>query len=82
MYSNFSIWQKASGGLSILFKGKSAALGQIAFDFLSNNLYWCDSFLNWIAMKRPNNFNNTIYKVIVHKDLNQPEGLSLDPENR
>lgn len=68
--------------MSILFKGKSEAVGQIAFDYLSNNLYWCDSFLNWTAMKPANNFNNTIYKVKVHKDLNQPEGLSLDPENR
>lgn len=81
-YSNFSIWQKKEGWLSILFKGKSAAFGEIAIDYLSNNLYWCDSLLKWIAMKPANNFNNTIYKIIVHKDLNQPEGLALDPENR
>lgn len=82
IYSNFSISEKKDDRLSILFKGKSAAFGQIALDYLSNNLYWCDSLLKWIAMKPANNFNNTIYKIIIHKDLNQPEGLSMDPENR
>lgn len=76
IYSNFSIWRKKEGWLSILFKGKSAAFGEIAIDYLSNNLYWCDSLLKWIAMKPANNFNNTIYKIIV------PEGLALDPQNR
>uniref|UniRef100_A0A8W8MIS0 EGF-like domain-containing protein n=2 Tax=Magallana gigas TaxID=29159 RepID=A0A8W8MIS0_MAGGI len=81
-YSNVSISEKKDGRLTILFKGKSAAFGQIAIDYLSNNVYWCDSLLKWIAMKPANNFNNTIYKIIVHKDLNQPEGLALDLQNR
>lgn len=82
IYNNFSIWQNASPEFSIQFRGKSASLGQIAFDFVSQNLYWCDSLLHWIAMKPAYNFNHTIYKVIVHKDLNQPEGLALDPEDK
>eukprot|EP00105_Crassostrea_gigas_P034183 XP_019918331.1 PREDICTED: low-density lipoprotein receptor-related protein 5-like [Crassostrea gigas] len=82
IYPNFSISQKRARGLSVLFKGKSEAVGQIAFDYLSNNVYWCDSFLDWIAMKPANNFNNIIYKVIVHTDLNEPQGLALDIKNR
>ncbi|XP_065930460.1 uncharacterized protein [Magallana gigas] len=82
IYHNFSIWQNVSAKFSVQFRGKSAAIGQIAFDFVSNNLYWCDSLLNWIAMKPAYNYNNTFYKVIVQQDLNQPEGLALDPVNR
>lgn len=82
IYHNFSIWQNVSAKFSVQFRGKSAAIGQIAFDFVSNNLYWCDSLLNWIAMKPAYNYNNTFYKVVVQQDLNQPEGLALDPVER
>lgn len=82
MYHNISTWQTITKKIKLQFEGKSEGFGQIAFDFLSSNLYWCDSFLNWIAMKPAYNFNNTIYKVIIYKDLNQPEGLALDPEDR
>lgn len=82
MYQNFSIQRHTSKELLVQYRSKSAAIGQIAFDFVSSNLYWCDSMLNWIAMKPAYNFNNMIYKVIVHKDLLQPLGLALDPEDR
>lgn len=67
--------------LSIEYKGRSVVNGQIAFDFVSNNLYWCDSMLNWIGIKPAYNFNHTIYKVIVHKNLFLPKGLALDSED-
>ncbi|XP_062604090.1 low-density lipoprotein receptor-related protein 4-like [Saccostrea cucullata] len=80
--NNYSIWQNESLTFSVIFSGKSYAFGQIAFDHLSNNLYWCDGFLNWIAMKSLNvNNTNTTYKVIIDKHLEQPEGLALDPED-
>jgi hypothetical protein len=80
-FGNFSIWQNQTSTISRTYKGKSLALGQIAFDYLSNNLYWCDSLLDWIAMKPAYTNNETIYKVIVDKDLKQPEGIALDPED-
>lgn len=82
MFPNFSVWQNPSVKFTNQLKGKSIAFGQIAFDFISRNLYWCDSLLNWIAIKPAYSFNNTIYKIILYKDLNRPEGLALDPEDR
>lgn len=82
IYHNFSIHRHTSKELLTQHTSKSAALGQIAFDFVSSNLYWCDSMLNWIAMKPAYMFSITNYKVIVQKDLLQPEGLALDPEDR
>ena len=82
MYNNFSIWQNRSESFSLLYKGISWTYGKIAFDYVSNNIYWCDPLLQWIAMKPAYNLNNTIYKVILQKDLNYPEGLALDPVDR
>lgn len=80
--SNFSIKHNASGNLTAVYRGTFATIGQIAFDFVSNNLYWCDSEHRWIAMKPAYNFNLTSYKIVVHDGLNKPEGLALDPEDR
>ena len=82
MYKNFSIWQNRSSSISLLYKGISSSFGKIAFDYVSNNIYWCDPLLQWIAMKPAYNLNNTIYKVILQNDLNYPEGLALDPVDR
>ncbi|XP_056012123.1 low-density lipoprotein receptor-related protein 4-like [Ostrea edulis] len=79
-FSNFSIWQNQTR-ISRIYKGKSTSLGQIAFDYVSKNLYWCDSLLDWIAMKPAYTSNNTIYKVVVDKDMKQPEGIALDAED-
>lgn len=81
IFNSFSFWQRPLKNVSVEYKGRSVVNGQIAFDFVSNNLYWCDSMLNWIAIKPAYNFNHTIYKVIVHKNLFLPEGLALDPED-
>lgn len=78
----FSKRQNISAGFAIQYRGKSFSFGQIAIDYVSSNLYWCDTYLNWIAMKPAYNFDDSIHKVIVQKDLNQPEGLALDPEDR
>lgn len=83
MYPDFSIKQKRYVNFFPLYTGKSAAaFGQIAFDFVTSNLYWCDSFSHWIAMKPAYNFKNTIYNVVVQDDLQKPEGLTLDPDDR
>lgn len=83
MYPNFSIPQKSYVNLFPLYKGKSsAAFGQIAFDFVTSNLYWCDSLFHWIVMKPAYISNQMIYKVVVQENLNKPEGLTLDPRDR
>lgn len=80
IFENVSTMPRASITLPTEYKSRSVVKGQIAFDFVSNNLYWCDSLLNWIAMKPAYHFDVTIYKIIIHKDLFLPEGLALDPE--
>nr|XP_022325441.1 low-density lipoprotein receptor-related protein 6-like isoform X3 [Crassostrea virginica] len=81
MIFNYTISESNFFMIPVL-KGKSSALGQIAVDYISNNLYWCDPLHQWIAIKPAYNNNNDIYKVLIHKDLRQPEGLALDPHKR
>ena len=81
IYQNFSIWQKRSRYFPRLFSGRSFAYGQLAFDHVSRNLYWCDAFLSWIVMKPAYSFDEMMYKVVVDNDLNTPLGLALDPED-
>lgn len=83
MYPNLTIPQKSSVYFPPLYKGKSsAAFGQIAFDFVTSNLYWCDSLFHWIVMIPAYISNNTIYKIVVQENLHNPEGLTLDPGDR
>lgn len=82
--SNYSIWNNESVTISPVYRGKSNWVGQIAVDVLSNNIYWCDGLLNWIAMKPLSVTNATTsltYRVLVDRDLHQPEGLALDPHD-
>ncbi|XP_061184425.1 low-density lipoprotein receptor-related protein 2-like [Saccostrea echinata] len=79
-FQNFTIWQNETIPISVVYRGRSIGNAQIAFDYVSKNLYWCDSLLNWIAMKPAYLDNTTIYKLIIHNNLKQPEGLALDPE--
>lgn len=69
---NYSLLKSDSYELSTEFYGKSDDTGQIAFDYLSNNLYWCDSRLNWVAMKPAYNGNALFYRVVVHDKSNRP----------
>ncbi|XP_056013215.1 low-density lipoprotein receptor-related protein 2-like [Ostrea edulis] len=79
-FSNFSIWQNQKRS-SRIYKGKSYSWGQIASDYVSKNLYWCDFFYRWIVMKPAYTSNNTIYRVVIDKDLEHPDGIALDPED-
>lgn len=81
---DFSIWLNTSSSteLYLLYKGKYAAIEQIAYDFITGNLYWCDSMHDWIAMKPIFTIKKEIYNVVIRTDLNHPKGLALDPEDR
>lgn len=76
---NYSLLKNDSYEFSTEFHGKSDDTGEIAFDYLSKNLFWCDSRLNWVAMKPAYNGNPSFYRVLVQDNLNRPEGLALDP---
>lgn len=81
---DFSIWLNTSSSteLFLSYKGRYAAIEQIAYDFITGNLYWCDSMHDWIAMKPIFTTKNEIYNVVIRTDLNHPEGLALDPGDR
>lgn len=81
MVKNFSVRQNDSLTFSLVYTGKSFTIDQIAVDYLSANIYWCDFHLNWIAMKPAYKSVVTIQKVVVQDELNGPSGLALDPED-
>lgn len=76
---NYSLSNSNNYLTSIEFNGKSNDVGEIAFDYLSNNLFWCDSLLNWIAMKPAYTHVPHMYNVVVQDNIRRPEGLILDP---
>lgn len=81
---DFSIWLNTSSSteLFLSYKGRYAAIEQIAYDFITGNLYWCDSMYDWIAMKPIFTTKTEIYNVVIRTDLDHPEGLALDPGDR
>lgn len=79
-YPNFSFWQNDVPKCSVVHDGRTFTIGQIAFDFVSKNMYWSDPHLHWIATAPAYNVNSKLYKVIVH--AYRPIGLALDPEDR
>lgn len=66
---------------STVYNKMYAEIEQIAFDYITGNLYWCDSLHNWIALKPAYDFREMIFKVVIQKDLYNPKGLALDPED-
>ncbi|XP_065930463.1 low-density lipoprotein receptor-related protein 4 isoform X3 [Magallana gigas] len=77
------IWQDDHEvpNFSTVYNKMYAEIEQIAFDYITGNLYWCDSLHNWIALKPAYDFREMIFKVVIQKDLYNPKGLALDPED-
>lgn len=61
--------QNASAKFSVQFRGSSTAIGQIAFDFASYNLYWNDFILNLITMKPAYNYKGLLRVIPLTVDL-------------
>lgn len=75
------IWPDEVPNYSTVYNKMYAEIEQIAFDYITGNLYWCDSLHNWIALKPAYDFREMIFKVVIQKDLYNPKGLALDPED-
>ncbi|KAK3087148.1 hypothetical protein FSP39_002313, partial [Pinctada imbricata] len=63
-------------------EGVSHGYGSLAFDGLTENLYWTDSMHNWIAMQPAYSKDESMFKILVSDGMEQPEGLAIDPYAR
>ncbi|CAG2231894.1 LRP4 [Mytilus edulis] len=83
-FDNFNLYMnQTSQQFTAMHTGISATTSQIAYDWLSKNVYWTDGFYKWIAthpvMKKE---DMSLYKVLVTKHLTKPEGIAVDPYKR
>lgn len=78
---HFNIWMNdTERNVTLMHKGVShSATSQIAFDWLSRNIYWTDDYYNWIGVQPVDTEDKTMYKIIMHDGLWSPLALSLDP---
>ncbi|KAJ8299885.1 hypothetical protein KUTeg_021404 [Tegillarca granosa] len=65
-----------------IHQGISSSVGTVAFDWISNNLYWTDRYHNWIAMRPANNNDPLMYRIVLEIQIIVPVGLAIDPINR
>lgn len=79
--NHFNIWMNDTRrNVTLLHQGVShSASSQIAFDWLSRNIYWTDDHFNWIGVQPVDTNDKTMYKVIMHDDLWSPLSLTVDP---
>ena len=78
---HFNIWMNnTQRNVTLMHQGVShSASSQIAFDWLSRNIYWTDDFYNWIGVQPVDTEDKTMYKVIMHDALWSPLALTVDP---
>ncbi|XP_077987405.1 low-density lipoprotein receptor-related protein 6-like [Glandiceps talaboti] len=62
--------------VTILYDGVSEGLGDLAVDWVANNVYWSDSSYNWIMMS---DYNGRFHHVVVNTGLSEPFGIVVDP---
>ena len=79
--SNYTTFMNDSQ-ISTVRRGVSVVFGSVAFDWLTQNLYWTDGAFGWIAMMPAYTSDQTMYKVILHHNIKKPEGLTLDATGR
>lgn len=73
-------WGTKTVDVTILYSGLSHQYMKIAFDWVSNNLYWTDERFAWImilSLARPDAF-----KVLIHEHVQRPLGIAVDPKNK
>ncbi|XP_077987654.1 low-density lipoprotein receptor-related protein 6-like [Glandiceps talaboti] len=64
--------------VTMLYDGVSVGLGDLAVDWVANNVYWSDSSYNWIMMS---DYNGQFHHVVVNTGLDEPSGIAVDPMN-
>eukprot|EP00058_Branchiostoma_floridae_P017898 XP_002603387.1 hypothetical protein BRAFLDRAFT_80380 [Branchiostoma floridae] len=64
---------------STLLEGISSGVEGLAVDWLNQNLYYTDSYLNWIAVVNYKD-NPPRHHVIVHTGVDRPRGIAVHPQ--
>eukprot|EP00058_Branchiostoma_floridae_P017897 XP_002603386.1 hypothetical protein BRAFLDRAFT_80379 [Branchiostoma floridae] len=63
---------------STLLEGISSGVEGLAVDWLNQNLYYTDGYLNWIAVVNYKD-NPPRHHIIVHEGLERPRGIAVHP---
>ncbi|XP_021367271.1 low-density lipoprotein receptor-related protein 6-like [Mizuhopecten yessoensis] len=65
-----------------VFEGLSRAICKLDLDYLTQNIYWSDPLLHWIAMKPANSLDPADTKILITDDVEYVAALALDAESK
>ncbi|KAJ8301052.1 hypothetical protein KUTeg_022571 [Tegillarca granosa] len=65
----------------VIRDGISDSAVQIAFDWISRNIYWTDDYNDWIAVQPVFTRDRSLTKHVIDKMLQTPLALAIDPES-
>ncbi|KAL3871000.1 hypothetical protein ACJMK2_039025, partial [Sinanodonta woodiana] len=77
--SNFSIGISRENTWTIIHRGISKGFVKLAVDWISHNIYWTDQHYKWIVVQSLLGDDTSMYRVLMHDDLENPIALALDP---
>ncbi|KAL3870990.1 hypothetical protein ACJMK2_039015, partial [Sinanodonta woodiana] len=77
--SNFSIGLSGENTWTIVHRGISKGFVKLAVDWISHNIYWTDQQYRWIIVQSLLSDDTSMYRVLMHDDLENPIALALDP---
>jgi len=79
-FQPFTFSQTGNLDTLTIHAGVSHQFMKIAFDWVSNNLYWADERFGWIIIQALDKQN--VFKVLLHENIQRPLGIAVDPKNK